>query len=220
MDYRPAGAYNEDMFVAMQLDLAAGQVLKARDLPPIPYSKKDKYGAPYYRAWAPDDEGGYPGEDHVVVLVEHYDYLDDLEKKSSSSSPSSKSSKMTTMMMEYAHIKDINRMMLNPDARWKEVPASIKYGTHLMFVEDPKLREKRILMEERLRVQEALLLAEAAANPGEGKCAKKQQKKVKPLQRQGSFRIIWRRNYSDPAGYDTFMAKLGANLPLRQWADW
>ena len=136
----------------------------------------------------------------MVVLVEHYDYLDDLET--------------AREMMEYVHVKDINRMMLNKDARWKEVPASIKYGAHLMFVEDPKLREKRILMEERLRVQ---ALAEAAANPG--KCTKKQQK-AKPLQRQGSFRIIWRRNYSDPAGYDTFMAKLGANLPLRQWADW
>ncbi len=45
---------NEDMFVAMQLELAvAAPMPPARELQPIPYTKKDQYGAQYYRAWAP-----------------------------------------------------------------------------------------------------------------------------------------------------------------------
>ncbi len=43
---------------------------------------------------------------------------------------------------------------------------------------------------------------------------------MKPLPRVGTFRTIWQRGYADTAGYDKFMTDLGANLPLRQWADW
>jgi hypothetical protein len=125
----------------------------ARELPPIPYTKKDQYCTPYYRVWAPASSqgGGYPGEHNLVVLVEHYDYLDGLDNNN--------------MEMEYLHVKDINRMMLNnKDQGWKEVPTAIKYGSHVMFVEDAKHRQNRIRMEEQMRVEASL--AEAAATPG------------------------------------------------------
>ncbi len=41
----------------------------ANDLPAIPNRKKDKYCNPFYRTWKPQALGGYPGDNHVVVLV-------------------------------------------------------------------------------------------------------------------------------------------------------
>ena len=85
--------------------------------------------------------------------------------------------------------KGINKMMIIRDGWCKEVPTPIKFGTHVKFVEDAKHREKCILMEEGLRVE----TAEAAAT-----C--KRIKVVKPLQRKGAFKIIWRRTHADTAG--------------------
>ena len=167
----------------------------ARDLPPIPYSKKDKYGAPYFRAWAPGD---YAGEDRMVALVENYHYSD--------------YHKEAPHPMEFMHFKDLNKHILLKDHKMKEVPTALKYGAHLMFKEDPKYRANRIEMEAKLKAEAD---AEAAANP-----EKKKTKAVKPLPRKGGFITIWRRTYADTEGYDRFMAELGANLMKRQWADW
>ncbi len=41
----------------------------ANDLPAIPYRKKDRYCNPFFRTWKPTALGGYPGDEHVVVLV-------------------------------------------------------------------------------------------------------------------------------------------------------
>ena len=149
-----APVYKEDEAVAQQVAAAEVEDAQlARELPPIPYTKKDKYGAPYFRAWAPPTPGNnnnnYAGEDQMVALVENYHYND--------------CHKEAPRPMEYMHFKDLNKHVLMKDHKMKEVPTALKYGAHLMFKEDPKHRANRIETEARLNAEAD---AEAAANPG------------------------------------------------------
>jgi hypothetical protein len=193
----------EDSGVARAIAAAEAQLNGnlARYSPPNPYPKKvDQYGQPYYRAWHNEPMWGYPGEDRLMVLLEFQkpnldDGLNELPRAP-----------------VYMTVADVNAHMADKDARWKEVPTALKFGAHLLFVEDEKLRAMRIMTEHRA---ELAARAEAAAK------GKTTVKAVKPMQRKGTFRIIWRRTVADTAGYDRFMAGFsGARLMERQWADW
>ena len=194
----------EDSGVARAIAAAEAQLNGnlARYSPPNPYPKKvDQYGQPYYRAWHNEPMWGYPGEDRLMVLVEFQkpnldDGLNELPRAP-----------------VYMTVADVNAHMADKDARWKEVPTALKFGAHLLFVEDEKLRAMRIMTEHRA---ELAARAEMAAAKG-----KRTVKAVKPMPRKGYFRIIWRRTVADTAGYDRFMAGFtGARLMERQWADW
>jgi hypothetical protein len=103
----------------------------ANDLPAISYRKRGKYGNPFYRTWKPTALGGYPGDDHVVVLV-HFKQrgLETEETKPKS---------------VYMNFTDYKEHIL--DAKIKEMPLSSSFGAYYYFVEDERNYAKRISAE-------------------------------------------------------------------------
>ena len=207
IEYKTPEEFQEDPAVVRAVARAEEAQLNgntlARYSPPNPYPKKlDQQGLPYYRAWRDEPMWGYPGDDRLIVLVEfHAPPKDDgLESGVPPRAP------------VYMTVADINAAIANKDAKWKEVPMALKFGAHLLFVEDEKLRAMRIMAQHC-----AGLMARAHAVTN----GKTTVKAVKELPRKGTFRIIWRRTVADAAGYDRFMAGFtGARLMERQWADW
>jgi hypothetical protein len=94
----------------------------ANDLPAIPYRKKDKYGKPFYRTWKPTALGGYPGDDHVVVLVHFKQRSIETEE--------------TKPKSVYMNFTDYKKHILN--AKVKEMPLSARFGADYYFVEDER----------------------------------------------------------------------------------
>ena len=104
----------------------------ANDLPAIPYRKKDKYGNPFYRTWQPTAAlGGYPGDDHVVVLV-HF-------------KPRGLETEETKPKSVYMNFTDYKKHLLN--AKVKEMPLSARFGADYYFVEDERNYAKRVSAE-------------------------------------------------------------------------
>ena len=94
----------------------------ARNLPAIPYRKKDKEGNPYYRPWARLNEfgeGGCPSKERLVVLVH-------LAKKD--------------VYMNFQTYKQ----HLTIKGIKKEWPIAVLFGADLEFHEDERLRAERI----------------------------------------------------------------------------
>jgi hypothetical protein len=78
----------------------------------------------------------------------------------------------------------------------KELPIAVRFCADLMFKEPEQLLADRLL----------------CINMGLKPAGKKSQ-------RRGCFSAVWRTMYADCAGYNSFMARLTANLPKRSWAD-
>jgi hypothetical protein len=104
----------------------------ANNLPTIPYRKKDKYGNPYYRTWQPTAAlGGYPDDDHVVVLV-HF-------------KPRGLETEETKPKSVYMNFTDYKKHLLN--VKVKEMPLSARFGADYYFVEDERNYAKRVSAE-------------------------------------------------------------------------
>jgi hypothetical protein len=104
----------------------------ARNLQPITQHKVDKYGNPWYRAWAPQDMGGgCPSEDHLVVLVQHRVRSEETEE-----------TKQPSEYMTFQQLKQHSLIKLN------ELPLEVKSGANLMFLEDAQLHADRMKAQE------------------------------------------------------------------------
>ena len=104
----------------------------ASALPTITQRKQDKYGNPWYRAWARSAHTGgsdCPSEDHIVVLVHHKARGDETEE--------------TKPPSEYMTFKQLKQHSL---VRLKELPIGVRFGADLYFVEDAQLRAERLRM--------------------------------------------------------------------------
>ncbi len=97
-------------------------------LPAIPYRKKGKYCNPFYRAWMPQAEGGYPGDDQVVVLVFYKQRCLKTEE--------------TKPKPVYMNFTDYKKHMF--DRGLKEMPFLAIFGADYYFVEDERNYAKRI----------------------------------------------------------------------------
>jgi len=102
----------------------------ASALPTITQRKQDKYGNPWYRAWASEDKGGCPSEDRIVVLVHHMPRGDETEE--------------TRPPSEYMTFQQIKQHSL---IKMKELPLPLRYGADLYFTEDAQLRANRLAAE-------------------------------------------------------------------------
>ena len=114
--------------VGLAMSAAEQDAEIARSLPRIRFTKKDRFGAPFYRAWAPADQGGCPSEDHIVVLV-HF-ARQGLETEETRTKP---------VYMTFAELKKSSIAPL------KEVPLEVRFGADLMFREDEQRRADRLL---------------------------------------------------------------------------
>ena len=114
--------------VGLAMSAAEQDAEIARDLPKIRFTKKDRFGAPFYRAWAPVADGGCPSEDHIVVLV-HF-ARQGLETEETRTKP---------VYMTFAELKKSSIAPL------KEVPLEVRFGADLMFREDEQRRADRLL---------------------------------------------------------------------------
>jgi hypothetical protein len=102
----------------------------ARNLPAIPYRKKDQAGNPYYRPWARLNElgeGGCPSKERLVVLVHLAGDNDDKPKKD-----------------VYMNFQTYKQHLLTIKGIKEEWPIAVRFGADLEFHEDERLRAKRI----------------------------------------------------------------------------
>ena len=124
---------DDEPYVPAILPSAAAQDAEiARNLPAITYRKKDQYGNPQYRPWAPLNmfgEGGCPTEDHMVVLV-HFAKMP-LEKEED------------TPKAVYMNFETYKKHMKIKGVT-KEWPIAVRFGADLQFYEDEQLRANRM----------------------------------------------------------------------------
>jgi hypothetical protein len=123
----------EDQLPIVRGTDAQEDALITNNLPANPYRKKDKYGNPFYRAWAPVTEwgGGCPSEDRMMVLV-HF-------------APMGLETEENKPEDVYMHFETYKRHCMGKGI--KEWSNGVKFGADLMFFEDEQLRADRIAKE-------------------------------------------------------------------------
>jgi hypothetical protein len=150
VEYKAPEAKEEDAAVVRTLAATEAQLNSclARYSQPNPYpSKRDQDGQQYYRAWHNKQIWGYPCEEHLMVLVEFHTPKDDGVNKQ-------------PRAPVYMTVDDVKKHTADKNTVWKEVPTALKFGVHLLFVQDEKLCAMRVMAEHRGGI---VARAEAAA---------------------------------------------------------